>query len=92
MIPIARLERLYGYKRIYNKVYVVCLDNRKIIRVWDVCFYEGGVPGGDVEEEALSKAVFDEEAEEFIFGVVRFRTTLGSGESPALRAPVISRS
>ena len=90
-MSIARFGRLYGYKRIYSKVYVVRLDNGKIIRVWNIRFYEGGVFGGGVEEEALFEAVFDEEAEEFIFGVVRFRTTFGSGESPVPRVPMILR-
>ncbi len=91
MMPTARLGRLYGYEGIHGKVYVVRLDNGKIIRVRDVRFHEGGVPGGGVEEEALPEAVFDEEAEELTPGAVRFRTTLGSGESPAPRAPVTSR-
>ena len=91
MMFIARLGRLYGYEGIYGKVYVVRLDNGKIIRVRDVRFYEGGVPGGGVEEEALPKVVFDEEAEELILGAVCFRTTFGSGESPVSRAPVTLR-
>ena len=91
MMPITRFGRLYGYKGIYSKVYIVCLDNGKIIWVWDVRFHEKGVPGGGVEEEVLFKAVFDEEVEKLTFRAIRFKTTLGFSESPISRTPVTSR-
>jgi len=84
IIPIARFGKLYGYKEIYSKVYIVYLDNGKIIRVRDVRFYEKGVFGGDIEEEALFEVVFNEKIEKFTFGIVYFKTTFGSSESPIL--------
>ena len=88
MISTTRFGRLYNYKGIYNKVYVVRLDNKKIIRVRNVRFYEKGIPGKSVEEKTLFEVVFNKETEEFTFRVIRFRTTFGSGESPALRIPM----
>ncbi len=92
MIPTIRLDRLYRYKEIYGKMYIVYLDNGKIIRERNVRFYKKDVPGGDEEKEILFEVVFDEEAEKLIFRTVRFCTTLGSGELPVLRAPMTLRS
>ncbi len=91
MISIVRFGKLYGYKRIYSKIYIVCLDNEKIIRVRDVRFYKRGVPGRNVEKEAFFEVVFDKETEELIFGTICFKTIFGSGKSPALRVSVILR-
>ena len=91
MMPTTRFKKLYSYEKIYNKVYIVRLNNRKIIRVRDVRFYKEDVPGRSVEEEVLFKTVFNEKAEEFTFGTVRFKTTFGSSESPILQIPMISR-
>jgi len=60
------------------------LNNRKIIRVQDIRFYKEDISDRDVEEEALFEAIFDEEAEEFTFETIRFKTTFGSDESPVL--------
>ncbi len=91
MIPTIRFGRLYNYKKIYGKVYIVCLDNGKIIWVRDVRFYERSVFGGSVEKKALFKVVFDEEIEELIFRTIRFKTTLGSSKSPALQVLITLR-
>ncbi len=88
MISTTRLEKLYGYKKIYNKVYIVCLNNGKIIRIRNVRFYEKGVLGGSVEEEAFFEAIFDKETEEFTFGIVCFKTTFGFSESLILRISI----
>ena len=91
MISTTRLEKLYGYKKIYNKVYIVCLNNGKIIRIRNVRFYEKGVLGGSVEEEAFFEAIFDKETEELIFRTIYFKTTFGSNESPVLRILITSQ-
>jgi len=91
MISTARLGRLYSYKRIYGKVYIVCLNNRKIIRIRDVRFYKRSVPDGNIEEEALFKAVFNEETEEFTFRTIHFKTIFGSGKSLAPQTPITSQ-
>ena len=75
-MPTARLEKLYGYKRIYSKVYIVCLDNGQIVYVRDVRFHKEDPSIERVDEEALLKAVFDKETERFILREVIF----GSGD------------
>jgi len=84
MISTIQLERLYNYKEIYGKVYIVHLDNRKIIRIRDVRFYKGGVFNRNIEEKAFFKTVFDKEIEEFTLGTIRFKTIFDSNESPVL--------
>ncbi len=81
---IARFEKLYSYKRIYGKVYIVYLNNEKIIWIQDIRFYEKDVPSENIEEEALFKVIFDEETEELILKTVRFKTMFDSGESLVL--------
>jgi len=76
MMPTIRLEKLYGYKRIYGNIYIVRLDNGQIIRARNIRFYKEDPPVGKVDEETLPKAVFDEEAEGLIFGEIIF----GSGD------------
>jgi len=92
MMPTARLGRLYGYKGIYSKVYIVRFDNKKIIRIRDVRFHKRNVFDKDEEEEAFPKAVFDKEAKKLTLRTVCFHTMLGSGESPVPRTPMTSRS
>ena len=57
-------------------MYVVCLDNGQIVYVRDVHFYKKDPFIGRVDEEALLKAVFDEETEGFILREIIF----GSGD------------
>jgi len=76
MMPIVHLEKLYGYKRIYNNVYIFRLNNGQIICTRDIRFYEEDPYIEEVDEEILSKAVFDKEIKRFILGEVIF----GSGD------------
>ncbi len=91
MIPIVRFGKLYSYEEIYGKVYIVRLDNGKIIRVRDVRFYERDIFGESVEEKTLLEAVFDKETEKFTFRTICFKTTFGSSESLVLQTLMISR-
>src|SRR6266699_531436 len=89
MIFTVRFDRLYGYKRTYRNVYIVRLENDKIIRIRDICFHEGNIFNGRDKKKALLKVVFDKNVdEELIFGKIRFRTTFDSGiEMPVSRIP-----
>ncbi len=84
MIPTIQLGRLYRYKEIYNKIYIVRLDNKKIIWIQDVHFYKEDIPDEKDKGKALFKAVFDKEAKEFILGKVRLGTMFGSSKPPTL--------
>ena len=90
MIPTIQFGKLYKYEEIHNKIYIARFNNKKIIRIRDIRFYKKGVSGRDVEKEAFFKAVFNKETKELTFGIVRFKTTFGSGKSPALQIPIIS--
>ncbi len=72
MMPTVYLEKLYGYKRIYSNIYIVCLDNGQIIYVWDIRFYKEDPSVGEVDEKVLLEVIFDEKIEGFVFGEVIF--------------------
>ena len=76
MIPTVYFGKLYRYKRIYSNIYIVCLNNRQIICIRDICFHKEDPPVGKIDEEALPEVVFNEEAEGFVLGEVMF----GSGD------------
>ena len=77
MILIARFERLYRYEGIYSKVYIVCFDNGKIIRVQDICFYKGNIPDEKDKGKVFLEVVFNKEIEKLIFKEVCFGITFG---------------
>ncbi len=81
MISMVRFERLYGYKGIYSNVYIVYMDNEKIVYIRNSRFYKGNVFNKREKEEAFSEVVFDEEGEEKLtFGKVQMRFMFSSGE------------
>ncbi len=80
MIPTTRLKRLYRYEETYNKIYIICFDNRKIIRVRDIRFYKRNIPDKENKREVLFKVVFNNEIEKLTFKKVRFKTIFGSSK------------
>jgi len=76
MMPTTHLEKLYGYKGTYNKMYVVRLNNRQIVRIQDVRFYKEDPFIKRIDQEALPKTVFDKETKRLTLREVIF----GSGD------------
>ena len=73
-------------------MFTLFTSTTEIIRIRDVRFHEGDILKRDNEGEALPKAVFDEEAEEFTLEKICLKTTFGSGKPPAPRIPETSQS
>ncbi len=90
MILIIWFEKLYNYKKIYNKVYIVYLNNGKIIQIQNIHFYKENVPGKNVKKKALFKTVFNKETEKLIFETIRFKTMFDSNESPVSQISMTS--
>ncbi len=87
MISIIQFGRLYRYKRTYRNVYIVHLDNGKIIRIQDIYFHKGNIFNRRDKEKAFLKAVFDKDVDKKLtFRKIRFRIIFGSNiEVPTFR-------